>query len=242
MLSVVRTRRVTEAVCLTTTQVGVRVAESPVMEEKSTFCQSSHEQREQRGLSARGNCRWRKKQCGLFIKYVFAWGFWGGTGLLQHMHASRASTRTTFWYCNLHSWNPLPLVATSSLLRTIYIRRIFRKSVFFVFFRTVFIYGKCEGCWRTIKTWLWSTLFLTPWTLYCWKWRSLMHYTSVKHCGDCRAFGGIASEGVYDSDVCEYKCTNAEAHSVSFLSSTETYMISRHDTSWYFTVIQRNEI
>lgn len=58
----------------------------------------------------------------------------------------------------------------------------------------------------------------------------------------CRAFGGIASEGVYDSDVCEYKCTNAEAHSVSFLSSTEMYMISRHDTSWYFTVIQRNEI
>lgn len=100
------------------------------------------------------------------------------------MHASRASTRTTFWYCNLYSWNPLPLVATSSLLRTIYIRGIFWKSVFFLFFLGLFLYGKCEGCWRTIKTWLWSTLFLTPWTLYCWKWRSLMHYTSVKHCGD----------------------------------------------------------
>lgn len=60
--------------------------------------------------------------------------------------------------------------------------------------------------------------------------------SNVKLCDDAEL-----SENVYDSDVCEYKCTNAEAHSVSLLSSMETYMISCHDTSWYFTVIQRSE-
>lgn len=57
----------------------------------------------------------------------------------------------------------------------------------------------------------------------------------------CRTFGGVASENVYDSDGCEYKCTNAEAHFLSLLSSTETCVISCHNTSWYFTVIQRSE-
>lgn len=65
MLSVVRTRRETEAVCLTTTQVGVRVAESPVMEEKAPFV-SLHMSRASKEV-----CE-RKLQCGLFIKYVFA--------------------------------------------------------------------------------------------------------------------------------------------------------------------------
>lgn len=57
-----------------------------------------------------------------------------------------------------------------------------------------------------------------------------MLYTSIKLCGDA-VLSEASRQDVYGSDVCEYKCTHAEAHSVSLLSSTEMYMISRHDTS-----------
>lgn len=73
MLSVVRTRRETEAVCLTTTQVGVRVAGSPVMEEKKAPFVSLHMSRASKEVCERKlkeKAMWPFYKVGLRMRFL----------------------------------------------------------------------------------------------------------------------------------------------------------------------------
>lgn len=118
----------------------------------------------------------KEKPCGLFIQYVFAWGFCGGAcggraGKHKHMHASCATTWTTFLYCNLFSWNPLPLMAILSLsLDSLRVgklsKRIFVLFCFVLYTENVNAVGNLtykDNVLNHQNTWLWSVLFYLAW-------------------------------------------------------------------------------
>lgn len=92
------------------------------------------------------------------------------------MHASCATTWTTFLYCNLYSWN-LPLMATLSLLLDhLKVDKLSKNNGFFYISFLVLFY--IQKMWtllvifpiKTMNTWLWSVLLsiARAWTVY-WK-------------------------------------------------------------------------
>lgn len=134
--------------------------------------------------------------------------------LSEHLHASFATTRTTFLYCTLYSWN---LIAVSLLFCV-------GKRKFFMFFvRFIYMFYYLE-------------ITFTYWWLF-------WFYGQCERAMPRREYGhffGSVTPGTKDYFLftCEYNCTKTEAHSV-FYSTRKRLLISCHDTSWYFTVISK---
>lgn len=61
-------------------------------------------------------------------------------------------------------------------------------------------------------------------------WHTCLHHGTMEGDGGLWWFSTLLT-------FCEYKCKNAEAHSVFLLLYMEKLLISCHNTSWYFTVI-----
>lgn len=128
----------TQTICLTTTHVVACVVERHHYGGKCTFCQSSHEQNKQRGLTVRGNMK---------VKEKAMWPFYKVRLRMRGFREERGDTNT----CMLHVHPPGPHSGTVTCILEIlspWLLRLFYGPFIFaelsertgVFLMTLFLY------------------------------------------------------------------------------------------------------